>query len=149
MLLADKVIGHIIPIRFLVFVLIGGLGLIVHLSVLWFSLNPMQLGFALSQAMATGVAMTGNFMLNNWLTYHDRRLTGWRFLYGLSSFALVCSFGAIANVSIATLLFNHQHSVWWFAGIVGAAMSAVWNYAVTSALTWRAQSNRTLPFERK
>src|SRR5215475_592613 len=29
------------------------------------------------QATATGVAIIGNFTLNNWLIYHDRRLTGW------------------------------------------------------------------------
>lgn len=138
MLLADKIIGHIVPIRFLVFAVIGALGLLVHLSVLWFCLYPMQLTFALSQAVATGVAMTGNFTLNNWLTYHDRRLRGWKFLRGLLSFALICSFGAVANVGIATLLFNNYHSLWWFAGIAGATMSVVWNYAVTSALTWRA-----------
>jgi dolichol-phosphate mannosyltransferase len=139
MLLADKVIGHIIPIRFFVFALVGGLGLVVHLALLWFCLNPMQLSFELSQATATGVAIIGNFTLNNWLTYHDRRLTGWRFARGLLSFALICSFGAVANVGIATLLFTQQHSIWWVAGIAGAAMSSVWNYAVSSTYTWHAK----------
>jgi dolichol-phosphate mannosyltransferase len=138
MLLADKVIGHIIPIRFIVFALIGLLGLVVHLAILWFCLTPLQLSFALSQATATAIAMIGNFTLNNWLTYHDRRLMGWRFVRGLVSFALICSFGAAANVGIATLLFTQRHSVWWVAGIAGAAMSSVWNYAVTSIFTWRA-----------
>jgi len=55
---------------------------------------------------------------------------------GLLSFALICSFGAVANVGIATLLFTERHAFWWVAGIAGAAMSAVWNYAVTSTLTW-------------
>ena len=139
MLLADKVIGHIIPIRFFVFALVGGLGLVVHLALLWLCLNPMQLNFEFSQATATGAAIIGNFTLNNWLTYHDRLLTGWRFVRGLFSFALICSFGAIANVGIATLLFTQQHSLWWVAGIAGAAMSAVWNYAVSSTFTWRVQ----------
>jgi dolichol-phosphate mannosyltransferase len=138
MLLADKIIGHLIPIRFVVFVLVGGLGLVVHLAVLWFCLNPMQLTFAFSQATATAVAIIGNFTLNNWLTYHDRRLTEWKFVRGLLSFALICGFGAVANVGIANLLFTQQHAFWWAAGIAGAAISAVWNYAVTSALTWRA-----------
>jgi hypothetical protein len=52
MLLADKMVGHLIPIRFVVFVLVGGLGLMVHLALLWLCLNPMQLPFALSQATA-------------------------------------------------------------------------------------------------
>jgi dolichol-phosphate mannosyltransferase len=138
MLLADKAIGHIIPIRFLVFALVGGLGLAVHLAVLWLCLNPMQLTFEVSQAAATGIAIIGNFTLNNLLTYHDRRLAGWQFARGLASFALICSFGAIANVGVATLLFTQQHAYWWVAGIAGAAMSAVWNYAVSSTYTWRA-----------
>jgi dolichol-phosphate mannosyltransferase len=137
MLLADKVIGHVIPIRFVVFTLVGGLGLVVHLAALWLCLNLMQLTFELSQATATGVAIIGNFTLNNWLTYHDRRLIGWKFVRGLFSFALICGFGAVANVGIASLLFTQHHAVWWVAGIAGAAMSAVWNYAVTSTLTWR------------
>src|SRR5207248_6498402 len=61
MLLADKVIGHIIPIRFFVFAMVGGLGLAVHLLVLCFCLSSLQLTFALSQATATGIAIVGNF----------------------------------------------------------------------------------------
>jgi dolichol-phosphate mannosyltransferase len=139
MLLADKLVGHVIPIRFVLFAVVGGLGLVVHLAVLWLCLNAIQLTFELSQATATGVAIIGNFTLNNFLTYHDRRLTGWRFVRGLSSFALICSFGAVANVGIATLLFTQHHSFWWIAGIAGAAMSSVWNYTVTSVLTWRTR----------
>jgi hypothetical protein len=26
---------------------------------------------------------------------------------------------------------------WWLAGIVGAAVGALWNYAMSSALVWR------------
>ena len=111
----------------------------MHLAVLWLCLNLMELSFEFSQATATAVAIFGNFTLNNLLTFRDRRLAGWRFVRGLASFGLICSFGAIANVGIATMLFTQEHSVWWVAGIAGAAMSSVWNYAVTSAFTWRAQ----------
>ena len=137
MLLADKLIGSIVPIRFFLFALIGGLGIFVHLAVLWLGLNALSLSFELSQATATGIAIIGNFTLNNWLTYRDRRLIGWRFVRGLFSFALICSVGAVANVGIATFLFTQQRSLWWVAGIAGAAMSSVWNYAVTSIFTWR------------
>jgi dolichol-phosphate mannosyltransferase len=140
MLLADKMVGQIIPIRFLLFALVGGLGILVHIAILWVCLNSMQLTFPTSQTAATGVAMISNFMINNSLTYRDCRLTGWRFAGGLLSFALICSFGAVANVGIANLLFTQAHSVWWVAGIAGAAMSSVWNYALSSALTWRVRS---------
>jgi dolichol-phosphate mannosyltransferase len=136
MLLADKLIGHVVPIRFLMFTGIGALGVLTHLAVLWAALDFATLSFPVAQAVATGVAMVGNFALNNQLTYRDRRLTGWRFLTGLLSFCAICSVGAVANIGIASVLFA-DHTMWWLAGIAGAAMSAVWNYALTSALTWR------------
>jgi dolichol-phosphate mannosyltransferase len=82
----------------------------VHLAVLWLCLNLVQLIFELSQATATGIAIIGNFTLNNRLTYQIAALLdgGSR---GLLSFALICSFAAVANVGIATLLFaSSTHS---------------------------------------
>jgi dolichol-phosphate mannosyltransferase len=79
--------------------------------------------------------MLGNFFLNNMLTHRDRRLEGWRFLRGLASFCLVCAVGAVANVGIASFLEGSGTS-WWLAGMAGAAISAVWNYAVSSVVTW-------------
>jgi dolichol-phosphate mannosyltransferase len=133
-LLADKLIGHILPIRFIMFVGVGALGVVTHLVVLWMALTLLP--FAAAQAVATGIAMIGNFVLNNMLTYRDKRLSGTRFVTGLLSFCAICSVGAVANVGIAGLLFADL-AMWWVAGIAGAAMSAVWNYALTSALTWR------------
>ncbi|HEV3396787.1 MAG TPA: glycosyltransferase family 2 protein [Xanthobacteraceae bacterium] len=138
MLLADKLFGRFVPVRFLSFSIVGGIGILAHLAALWMSLNLLQLPFSASQAIATGAAMAGNFALNNVLTYRDRRLRGWSFVRGLMSFCLVCSIGALANVSIATLLFDRERALWWVAGLAGAAMSAVWNYAVSSLVTWRA-----------
>jgi dolichol-phosphate mannosyltransferase len=54
----------------------------------------------------------------------------------LLSFGLICGVGAIANVGIASFLLGQEHASWWFAGVAGAAMSSVWNYAVSSVITW-------------
>ena len=136
MLLADKLVGHIVPVRFLMFLAVGGVGVFTHLAMLWAGFALGHWPFPVAQAVATGVAMVGNFVLNNMLTYRDRRLTGGKFVYGLVSFCLICSVGAVANVGIASVLFA-DHAMWWVAGLAGAAMSVVWNYAMTSALTWR------------
>lgn len=136
-LLADKLVGHALPIRFVLFSLVGGAGILAHLAVLWFCLNPLGLTFQAGQTIATGVAMIGNFVLNNWFTYRDRRLKGWDFAWGLLSFVLICSVGAVANIGIASLLLREEGASWWLAGIAGAAMSLVWNYAVSSIFTWR------------
>jgi dolichol-phosphate mannosyltransferase len=136
MLLADKAFGHIVPVRFVLFSLVGLVGVAAHLIMLWLGLNLAGLSFPWAQGIATGTAMVGNFTLNNVFTYRDRRLKGWGFLRGLISFALVCAVGAVGNIGIASFLFGRQES-WWVAGLVGAAMSSVWNYAVSAVVTWK------------
>jgi dolichol-phosphate mannosyltransferase len=44
--------------------------------------------------------------------------------------------GALANVGIASYVYGAQEP-WWIAGIAGAIIGAVWNYAVSSVYTWR------------
>jgi dolichol-phosphate mannosyltransferase len=138
MLLLQKLLGPAVPVRFMLFSLIGGLGVVTHLLTLWLMLHAAGAGFAVAQGVATVVAMTGNFMLNNLFTYRDRRLRGWRLLSGLGSFYAVCGAGAAANVGVAAHLFGGDHS-WWLAGLAGAAVSVVWNYAMSSVFTWSAR----------
>jgi dolichol-phosphate mannosyltransferase len=97
-------------------------------------LHVAQAIFPVAQGIATLVAMTGNFLLNNLFTYRDRRLRGWQMLSGLGSFYAVCGLGAAANVGVAAMIAGN-HS-WWLAGLAGAAVSAVWNYAMSSIFTW-------------
>jgi dolichol-phosphate mannosyltransferase len=136
MLIADKTVGHIIPVRFALFAFIGTIGLAVHLAVLRLALTVPALDFTKSQAIATVVAMTSNFFLNNLFTYRDQRLSGLKLLRGLGSFYLICAVGAIGNVGIASYVFAADQQ-WWIAGIAGAIVGSVWNYAVSSVFTWR------------
>ena len=135
MLLLQKLVGPAVPIRFLFFSMIGGLGIGTHLLTLWFGTRMLLLTFPVAQAAATVVAMTGNFLLNNLFTYRDRRLRGRRLWTGLLSFYAVCGAGAAANVGVASYLAG-LHDSWWLAGLAGAAVSVVWNYAMSSIFTW-------------
>ena len=136
MLLLDKLIGHLIPVHFVAFSLVGGFGVLVHFAVLAVLLNKVGLGFVSGQSIATFVAMTSNFALNNILTYRDMRLRGWQWLRGWVSFTLACSVGALANVGIASYLFSQQ-MLWAVAALAGILVGVVWNYAVTMVYTWR------------
>ena len=133
-LLLDKLTRGLVPVLFMLFSAVGAIGLAVHLVVLRAALVGVD--FAAAQGIATIAAMTGNFALNNLVTYRDKRLRGARFVGGLASFCAVCGIGALANVGIATVVFGERYS-WWVAGLAGAAVSAVWNYAVSSIVTWR------------
>lgn len=138
LLIADKLMGRFVPARFLLFAVVGGLGVVAHLAVLLLGLRVAGLGFPAAQSVATAVAIVGNFFLNNTFTFRDAKLHGWHMLGGLATFALISSVGAIGNVSVATFLFSPAvHSAWWLAGAAGALMTLVWNYAASSVLTWR------------
>jgi dolichol-phosphate mannosyltransferase len=137
-LLVSKLTGGIVTPRFLSFVLVGTTGLGVHLAVLKFALAGLGLEFPQAQTLATLTAMTGNFILNNQLTYRDKRLSGLGFVKGLLGFYAVSAVGAISNVGMASWLYAHQ-PVWWLAGAAGALMGAVWNYSMSTLLVWRVK----------
>jgi dolichol-phosphate mannosyltransferase len=138
LMLIQKLLGPLVPVRFIAFSLIGGLGVLVHLAVLWPVLRIAgDQAFLAGQTAATLVAMTSNFILNNLITYRDMRLRGRQLLWGWLSFVAACSIGALANVGIANYLFAGGHSGWLLSALAGVLVGAVWNYAVTAVYTWR------------
>ena len=143
LMLLDKTLGRYIPTRFIPFAFIGGLGVFVHMGVLWTLFRGLGASFIAGQTVATLVAMTFNFFLNNFFTYRDRRLRGWALLRGWLSFTLACSVGAVANVGIATYLFHAAPAggFWWvLSAVAGILVGAVWNYAVTAVYTWNPKA---------
>ena len=135
-LLISKASGGHLSIRFLLFGLVGGSGVVINLGVLAVLLAN-HIGFAEAQTAAVLAAMISNYVLNNALTYRDRRLHGWQFLTGLVSFAALCGLGVVAAVGVSTLLYQ-AGMPWWVAGTAGAAMGSLWNYVASSAITWPA-----------
>lgn len=135
-LLLAKLTSDMVSLRFLLFALVGSFGLIVHLGTLYLSLEAFDVPFAEGQAAGALVAMTSNFLLNNFLTYRDQRLRRWALVRGLIVFYLVCGVGLLANVGVAFSVYDHE-PIWWLAGAAGALMGVVWNYAISSLVVWR------------
>ena len=101
----------------------------------------LEHSFLFSQVVATLLAMTNNFLLNNLFTYHDLKLKGIQLVGGLFSFYIICGLGAFINLIIAMHLFNLGVH-WILAGLIGAGISSVWNYTISSTITWQAYSKR-------
>jgi dolichol-phosphate mannosyltransferase len=135
LMLLDKSAGRLAPARLILFGIVGGLGLIVHLAVLR-SVLAGGFAFQSAQTAAVVVAIAFNFALNNQLTFRDRRLKGWAVLPGLFSFYAVCGLGALANIGVGSYVFAHDPK-WWLAGLAGAAAGSLWNFVASSVTTWR------------
>ncbi|HEV2159805.1 glycosyltransferase family 2 protein [Bradyrhizobium sp.] len=135
-LVLAKLSNDIVSLRFILFAMVGGIGLVVHLTTLFIGLQLFKVPFAEAQAAGAIVAMTSNFILNNFLTYRDQRLKGFALLRGLIAFYIVCSVGLLANVGVAFSVYD-QEPIWWLAGMAGALMGVVWNYAMSGLFVWR------------
>ena len=134
-LLLDKTIGQYVPVRLINFLIVGGMGVGVHMTTLGLSL-ALGLTFLAADVLAVLVAMTFNFFLNNIFTYRDRQLKGWKMVGGLLSFWAICSVGGVANVGIGTWVNGHDGR-WFLAGLAGVVIGAVWNFAASSFVTWK------------
>jgi len=142
--LYDRWLGRFIPTRFALFGTIGAAGVVVHMAVLAVFLQifggtfkgHLISAFEIGQTTAAIVAMTFNFVLNNSLTYADKRLTGFApLLRGWAKFGLTCSVGLLANVGVAAVLVRfgmHDYA----AALSGIVVGSVWNFALSSRFVW-------------
>lgn len=140
-LIADKLIGDLVPPRFVMFALVGASGVILHLGILWAMLRLAGQPFVVAQTVATVLVMTTNFFLNNAFTWRDHRLKGLAMSGGLLKFYAACAIGAFVNVRIASYLVAHG-APWYAGGFAGLTVGSVWNYAVTAATTWKRRRRR-------
>lgn len=137
LLVADKLFGRVVPVRYVLYSLVGLVGVAVHASLVWILHANLAVPVLTAQAVATVTAMTFNFLLNNSITYRDAKLTGWkRIATGYAIFAAACGMGIVANLAVVQLLLNHG-VFWLLAAIGGMLIGSVWNYAVASVFTWK------------
>ncbi|MEY4160844.1 MAG: hypothetical protein RLZZ136_1465 [Pseudomonadota bacterium] len=146
--LYDKWLGRIIPTRFALFGTVGAMGVFVQLGALWIMLHMVfgerfvygkwseSATFNVANTLAALVAMTFNFVLNNELTYSDKRLRGfYPLLRGWAQFGLTCSLGLLTNIGSAAVLKTLGfHDV--VAVIIGIVLGSVWNFALSSKFVW-------------
>ena len=146
--LYDKWLGRIIPTRFALFGTVGAMGVVVQLGVLWVMLHLVfgerfvygnwseSTTFNVSNTAAAIFAMTFNFVLNNELTYSDKRLRGFvPLLRGWAKFGVTCSLGLLSNVGVAAVLKTMGfHDI--VAVVTGIVIGSVWNFALSSRFVW-------------
>ncbi len=134
-LLLSKVSQGVIPTRALLFFMVGASGVVVHLCVLQAVLSLGRVEFWAAQLIAASVSMTSNYLVNNEVTYRDRRRHGLGLLVGYLQFCGLCGVGFFANLSVAAIL-HRWGAPGLAAGGAGALFGAVWNYLSTALAVW-------------
>ena len=147
--LYDKWLGRVIPTRFALFATVGALGVVVNFAVLWLVLSVgfgerfvyghwqgSDRNFIVGNICAALAAMTFNFVLNNELTYAEKRLRGLLPLVkGWAKFFLTCSIGILSQVA-STEALKRLHVADALAVLGGIVLASVWNFALSSKFVW-------------
>lgn len=136
-LVLSQIFGGKISIRFILFCMVGVSGIFVQLAITGLFILFTS-GFSTSQTIGIIAAMTSNYFLNNYITFQERRLKSIDLFRGLLSFYLICSLGALANIAVATYVFSLS-SNWLVSSFIGAIFGAIWNFTLSSNLTWKSK----------
>lgn len=137
LLMAYRLGGGVLSPRFALYCAVGGSGVAVNLAVLEVAYSAVG-HYIPAQLAATFVAMTTNYFLNNLITFRDRILRGRALWAGLLTFYGACTLGAIMGIAVGELLHSSGSPV-WAAGLAAALASAIWNFVLNDAMTWRSR----------
>lgn len=133
---AHRLSFGLVPRSLISFVIVGALGMIVHLTIMKTCMSALHLDFRRSNFVAMVVAASFNYSLNNIATFKDRMLRGRSILVGYILYMGVTSLGLAVNMGISTGLYRHGCSP-VMAAIGGIACGSVWNYLMSYTFVWR------------
>ncbi len=141
--LYDVTCGRFVPLTFIKYCIVGGIGVFVHLATYMTASSLLReggelslFGFRVAVLIAIEVAILFNFSLNNIWTFALSRLSGRQMIAGFLKYNVACLFGAIANYAVSSYLF----ALGWvdlLAVITGAATGMIWNYTMSRIVAWK------------
>jgi dolichol-phosphate mannosyltransferase len=133
--IVENVTNGIISASFLVFSMVGSFGVLLHLLLLS-SLLALEFTFTSANIISTLVAMTSNYLLNNFLTFHNIHNTYQKKFLGLFKYSLANSLSIFANIGIATQLFGNNFSV-LSSALAGIFAGLILNYFLSRNIVFK------------
>tara|TARA_Y100001933_G_C18902533_1_gene523149 strand:- start:9 stop:1103 length:1095 start_codon:yes stop_codon:yes gene_type:complete len=131
-----SLLRRLIPRRAISFGLVGLTGVFVQLIVLYLLIWLTKFSFINILPFAVISAACSNFLINNSLTFRNKRLYGIALWIGLIKFLLVSSLPVIANIGLASSFYLFVSSNTFLSQIAGILVVFIWNYAASSKLVW-------------
>lgn len=141
-LLLHKLTRGMVPVSYLLFGLMGSVGVVCNFLLAALFSYSFDLSFKSAQFGGALITIAVNFLLNNQVTFRYVRLRGPRLLQGLGIFYLGCSIGLFAQVMVADGL-RAGGLNWAVATLAGIAIGSVWNYTTGYLFVWQVRRRRT------
>jgi dolichol-phosphate mannosyltransferase len=135
--LYDLKFGRFLPLRFVKYALVGLSGIFMNALAFWLARNTLELRDSRALVLAILVSIASNYFLNNYFTFSDRRLAGFRnLLWGYLKYNFICLGGAFINYAITMNLRNEFALNIDLANLVGVGVATFWNYFINLNITW-------------
>lgn len=119
------------------FVLVGGLGSLVNLSIFYYFTSVQSIGFNAASVAAFVIAVTHNFTLNYLWTFKGVRQRGKNYFSSWKKYVAVNLVGFIVNISMLNffvVLFGAKYMIYGQA--IGIAGGMVFNFALSKMLVF-------------
>lgn len=131
-----------LPESLVSFLIVGSLGVVVHVTVLKTVLAFHDTPFKYANLCAMLVAATFNYLLNNESTFRASGLAGKHAFLGYIFYLGITSLGMILSFGVSTHVYE------WHVGPVLAALSGIvigslWNYFMSYTFVWKLLSRVT------
>jgi dolichol-phosphate mannosyltransferase len=126
--------------RFLNFCLVGALGVVVNVGLLWLLTEFLGIFYILSAAVSIETSILFNFALNDLWTFRDRRQLGSNTLARVMKYNLTCAVGVGINLGILALLSEAFGIYYIISNLIGIAGATLWNFTISTLWAWRAKS---------
>ena len=127
--------------RFLRFAIVGGIGVPINLGIL-VALKEIGLNYVIAVILATEIAMSINYLLNNYWTFNNRKkinkLKGWA-RYALISLPFDGTSFALTVTLKETVLKDYYWGYLMAAG-AGLVCAAILRYIMVKRFVWRTNS---------
>ena len=133
--IVENLTNGIISASFLVFSMVGSIGVLLHLLLLS-SLLTQELSFTSANILSTLAAMTSNYLLNNFLTFHNIHNTYQKKFVGLIKYTLANSLSIFANIGIASQLFGNNFSA-LSSALAGIFAGLILNYFLSRNIVFK------------
>lgn len=140
--LGFRICCGLIPRSLISFLIVGSLGMLVHLAIMQACMSLVALPFALANLLAMVGAASFNYYLNNQATFTGRALRGRSVLIGYVLYMAVTSLGLSISMAVSSLAYAHGYPA-ILSAMAGIVSGTGWNYLMSYTFVWRLMSRFT------
>jgi putative flippase GtrA len=134
--IAHRACFRLVPRTLISFLIVGALGMVVHLAIMKVGMLAFGLSFHVANPVAMVGAATFNFYLNNNATFHDKVLRGRSVFLGYAVYMGVTSLGLGISMTVASLTYARGYGP-VLSAVAGIICGSLWNYLMSYTFVWR------------